>query len=169
MMSSYSGYLTYLEYVAGSSKGQTEVGDIFNSPFGLAPVDQKYTSSQVEENRTTTSANEVVTLGWGPVIPGTVEVTDGTNVYCDDGNGNLFTKANIVSKVTNYENGAVRVTVTTQNAAAYSNVVKYGLAVDKQVKPAGSGINPIYTTDANAQVTLPTNGTTYTISYSYKL
>ena len=38
-MPAYSGYITYLEYTAGSNKGQTKQGDMFNSVFGLGKVD----------------------------------------------------------------------------------------------------------------------------------
>ena len=49
-MSSMSGYITYIEYVAGSKKGQTENGDLFNNPFRLGDVDANYTSQAVVEN-----------------------------------------------------------------------------------------------------------------------
>ena len=49
-MSSMSGYITYIEYVAGSKKGQTENGDLFNNPFKLGDVDANYTSQAVVEN-----------------------------------------------------------------------------------------------------------------------
>ena len=48
-MSSYSGYINYVEYVAGIDKGDVKQGDLFNSPFGLGKVDEKYTSSRVVE------------------------------------------------------------------------------------------------------------------------
>lgn len=164
-----------LEYVAGSNKGQTQVGDVFNSPFGLAPVDEKYTSSQVEENATVVS--NTITLGWGPVVPGTIVVTatanDGTvTKYFDDGNGNLYT-GTPAAKVTNFDNGAARVTVNVGAASqAKASAVGYGLAVDKQVKPAGSGINPIY--DANTSASIDVTGITaitgaasIVVTYSY--
>lgn len=58
-MSSYSGYINYVEYVAGIDKGATKrgyvdengdtQGSMFNSPFGLGKVDPTYTSSRVVE------------------------------------------------------------------------------------------------------------------------
>ena len=58
-MSSYSGYINYIEYVAGIDKGETKhgyvdengdtQGSMFNSPFGLGKVDPTYTSSRVVE------------------------------------------------------------------------------------------------------------------------
>ena len=60
-MSSYSGYINYVEYVAGIDKGATKrgyvdengdtQGSMFNSPFGLGKVDPTYTSSRVVEER----------------------------------------------------------------------------------------------------------------------
>lgn len=38
-----------INYVAGSNKGATKQGDVFNNPFRLGDVDQDYTSSRVVE------------------------------------------------------------------------------------------------------------------------
>ena len=64
-MSSMSGYITYIEYVAGSKKGQTENGDLFNNPFKLGDVDANYTSQAVVE--TVAAAGNAV-LAWTPVV-----------------------------------------------------------------------------------------------------
>lgn len=48
-MSSMSGYITYIEYSAGTTKGETTQGDVFNSPFALGKVDQNYTANAVVE------------------------------------------------------------------------------------------------------------------------
>lgn len=48
-MSSMTGYVTYIEYSAGTTKGETTSGDVFNSPFALGDVDSNYTSSVVVE------------------------------------------------------------------------------------------------------------------------
>ena len=102
MMESYSGYLSYIQFVAGSNKGKTAVGDVFNSPFALHNVDSTFTSSSVEENGAisasqTASTNNTVAIKWGPVIPGTVTgvLVDDTNhtyqaKFYDDGNGKLY-------------------------------------------------------------------------------
>ena len=63
-MSSMSGYITYIEYVAGSKKGQTENGDLFNNPFKLGDVDANYTSQAVVEN---VQAGEFKPA-WTPVV-----------------------------------------------------------------------------------------------------
>ena len=69
-MSSMSGYVTYIEYVAGKNKGQTENGDLFNSPFKLGDVNSNYTSDAVVENFQAAASPAAVTPVWGPVATG---------------------------------------------------------------------------------------------------
>lgn len=64
-MASFSGYITYVQYTAGTNKGQTKQGDVFNDPFRLGKVDVNYTGSAVVE---TVAAAGTVTLAWTPVI-----------------------------------------------------------------------------------------------------
>ena len=68
-MSSISGYITYVKYTAGSNKGETKQGDVFNDPFRLGKVDVNYTSAKVVE----TIAEGQTELAWGPVVEGSVE------------------------------------------------------------------------------------------------
>lgn len=69
-MSSFSGFITYIQYTAGSNKGETSQGDVFNDPFRLGKVDPNYTSERVVE--TTKVATEdtalVARLAWTPVL-----------------------------------------------------------------------------------------------------
>ena len=37
-----SGYVAYVQYTAGSNKGQTAKGTVFNDPFKLGDVDVNY-------------------------------------------------------------------------------------------------------------------------------
>lgn len=74
-MSSMSGYINYLKYTAGSNKGQTRQGDVFNDPFRLGNVNPNYTSSNVVENLTAGTGN---TLAWTPVVKGAFKAADGT-------------------------------------------------------------------------------------------
>ena len=64
-MASFSGYITYVQYTAGTNKGQTKQGDIFNDPFRLGKVDVNYTGSAVVEN---VAEAGTVTLAWTPVV-----------------------------------------------------------------------------------------------------
>lgn len=63
-MSSMSGFINYLTYTAGSNKGETKRGEVFNSPLGLGKVDPNYTSSKVVEAVT---ADEAFAPAWTPV------------------------------------------------------------------------------------------------------
>ena len=63
-MSSMSGFINYLTYTAGSNKGETKRGEVFNSPLGLGKVDPNYTSSKVVEAVT---AEEAFAPAWTPV------------------------------------------------------------------------------------------------------
>lgn len=69
-MPAYSGYITYLEYTAGSNKGQTKQGDVFNSVFGLGKVDVNYTGAHVNETHKATAAEVAAhkfSVKWTPV------------------------------------------------------------------------------------------------------
>lgn len=71
-MTSMSGYITYIDYVAGSNKGATRQKDLFNNPFKLGDVDVNYTSEVVAES-VTVSSNEAK-VNWTPIIPERTEV-----------------------------------------------------------------------------------------------
>lgn len=81
-MSSMSGYVTYIEYMAGTTKGETTQGDLFNSPFKLGNVDPRYTSNAVVE---AAEAGTAFVPAWTPVATGafTTIVVDGTEVEYD--------------------------------------------------------------------------------------
>lgn len=67
-MSSMSGFITYVQYTAGTTKGQTTQGEVFNDPFKLGKVDVDYTAARVVESFT--GANAAVTAAWFPVYDG---------------------------------------------------------------------------------------------------
>ena len=60
--------ITYIQYTAGTNKGQTRQGDVFNDPFKLGNVDVNYTAARVVENFT--GANSAVVASWYPVYTG---------------------------------------------------------------------------------------------------
>lgn len=70
-MTSMSGYITYIQYVAGKTKGAVEQGDMFNNPFKLGDVDESYTSSRVVE--TAEMKDGQAQLAWYPVLPDSVQ------------------------------------------------------------------------------------------------
>lgn len=92
-MSSMSGYINYLKFTAGVTKGNVQAGTVFNDPFRLGKVDPNYTSSRVNVDTTLTAAQTVFNMDWKPVISGTINVAvtvDGaTTNYVDIANGVL--------------------------------------------------------------------------------
>ena len=94
-----SGYIQYVDYTAGSNKGNVVQGQSFNNPFALGNVDPNYTSSKVEKNATAAASTSFWGFDWKPVIPGTVKVTMGGTDYVDDGNGVLYAASDVVEKV----------------------------------------------------------------------
>jgi hypothetical protein len=74
-MTSMTGYITYLKITAGSKKGETEKGHVFNSPFYLGTPDKNYTSSAVVESFVGDGSNKVFTVAWTPLVSvGSVKV-----------------------------------------------------------------------------------------------
>lgn len=82
--------INYVKYVAGSTKGNTTQGDVFNDPFRLGKVDTHYTSSRVVKDYNLTTPTESFTMDWKPVVPGTISITAGGVTYVDDGKGTLI-------------------------------------------------------------------------------
>ena len=106
-MTSMSGYVAYLKITAGTNKGETEQGELINSPFQLGKVDRDYTSAAVAEKATafseTIGSATVVFLqtAWFPVYNGddaksklqVLDATTGTavTVVIDEANSNFTT------------------------------------------------------------------------------
>lgn len=61
------GNIAYVEYVKGTSKGQSKVGDLVNGVYSLGDVDVNYTGEAVVEN---ISAPGNVKPAFGPVVKG---------------------------------------------------------------------------------------------------
>lgn len=72
-MTSITGYIAYIKYTAGSTKGNTTRGKVFNDPFRLGDVDVDYTSARVTETAKVEDVNGDLTikLMWFPVYNGT--------------------------------------------------------------------------------------------------
>lgn len=98
-MTSMTGYITYLKIVAGSNKGQTKQGDLFNSVFQLGTPNPNYTSSSVVENFSGDGSTTEFTVAWTPLVSvakvtvGGVEVAS-TGYSVDTATGKItFTSA----------------------------------------------------------------------------
>lgn len=115
-MSSMSGYIQYIKFVAGSNKGGVEQGDLFNDPFKLGKMTNEraaYTSSAVVEP--VASGETEVTLAWTPVQPKGAEASGNVKALDKDGNETWLT-ADAQNKVT-VPAGTVKV------AYLYDNIV----------------------------------------------
>lgn len=91
-MSAMSGYVNYIKYVAGSTKGGITKGHVFNDAFRLGDVDPEYTSSRVTFTQSIAESAKTsdFELKWTPVIPGTVSISVSGTKYVDDGKGHLI-------------------------------------------------------------------------------
>jgi len=78
-MTSMTGYITYVNYVAGTDKGDITQGHLFNNPFQLGDVKSAtYTSDRVVEAVTAgTGAQALAWLQDGDVAHGVFPVTSG--------------------------------------------------------------------------------------------
>lgn len=109
-MSSLSGYVNYIEYTAGSNKGETKQGDVFNSPFGLGKVDPNYTADRVVEVQSATGA---FTPAWTPVLKG----------FFRDGDAKYDFKVTAADGTTSYANEGDEIAEGSKVAYVYDNVV----------------------------------------------
>jgi hypothetical protein len=90
-LSSRNGRIHYLDVVSERAKGQ--IGDrtkLFDALAGFRGT-QDFTSENIENERLSGPGGATfnVSLGYSPVIPGTLLLTDGTQQVRDDRNGNL--------------------------------------------------------------------------------
>ena len=76
-MSAMSGYIQYIQFTAGSNKGATAQGKVFNDPFRLqGTVDADYTGDRVAEVVTISAEDSTGRLAWAPVVAGSVSLVD---------------------------------------------------------------------------------------------
>ena len=73
-MTSISGYINYIQYTAGSNKGETRQGDVLNDPFRLGKVDKDYTSERVVESFVGDASRTAFKVMWGPIVTDSVKV-----------------------------------------------------------------------------------------------
>ena len=120
-----------MQYTAGSNKGETHQGDVFNNPFKLGDVDVNYTAAKIVESFT--GANNPVTASWFPVYDGaateakaritSIVTSGGTAVAVADdasvtvgGDGKTLTLSNGTGT-------AINATDTVKVAYVYDNIV----------------------------------------------
>lgn len=102
-MTSVSGYIAYVKYIAGSNKGATKQGDLRTSPFAIGDVDVNYTGDKVVELVTGTE----LTPAWTPIITKTFKDDSGTmhDVKVIKKAGTIVYKDLVGGKVTGLEDG----------------------------------------------------------------
>jgi len=107
-----TGRIHYLDVQTELAKGDIPMGRrVFNALSGFYGRDD-FTSHWITNERVGAAgaANYVFTVGYTPVIPNTFQVSDGTQVVTDDGNGNLVGAVGVGVNTINYLTGAVNVT-----------------------------------------------------------
>lgn len=122
-MTSFSGYIAYVNYSYGTTKGSTTAGTVINNPFKLGNVDVNYTSNIVgNEAKPSTSALGAAsgTLLWVPLTKGKVDFIVGAVEIKDNGEGKLFQGTTEVGTI-DYKTGAYSFTAT--GIAAVTTVV----------------------------------------------
>lgn len=125
-MSSISGFINYIQYTAGSNKGETKQGDILNDPFRLGKVDTNYTSERVVETTTVVTEDTalVAQLAWSPVM------VDENNKLANG--GKIYKGTTEVTEYTVTKEGKITFTGSTVSA---SDTVKVSYVYDNVVIP----------------------------------
>ena len=108
-----------IEYQAGSTKGSTTTGDVFNSPFKLGNVDATYTSQKVVEPVTSFTSG-TTKIAWTPVA---LDENNAPVMKFLDADGNELT----ATGVSVADDGTVTATIASGTVAKiayeYNNVV----------------------------------------------
>ena len=142
------GYITYFEYVKGSNKGESAVGDLIVNPFKNGKVDLNYTSSTVVENAVIAEVDSksTIVLKWGPVVPGSIAFTIGNDKFFDGGDGFLYqgkfaSKRFTAEQVGDDERleGQAGRFIVDAGTATKVGTVKYGFANSKSTNKTTNG------------------------------
>lgn len=123
------GMIFYFDMIYGSTKGSITQGQpVFSSLTGH-PGDSTFSSPEISDEALTDGAGAAAvtgTLSYTPVVPGTLQITDGTQTVTDDGAGNLQGTVNPAGVNTvNYSTGLVTLTFAGVVAAGTSVTASY--------------------------------------------
>lgn len=132
-----SGYITYINYTAGTDKGNVSKGDIFNNPFKLGDVDgddpttgagnghtANYTSAKVVETVASFTSG-TTKVAWTPVAPGSIRALDANGNEVSDNDTTAWTAA---------DNGTITAGAYVSGKSA-SDVAKLAYEYDNVVIP----------------------------------
>jgi hypothetical protein len=183
-MTSMSGYINYLNYTAGSNKGNVKIGDVFNNPFALEQAhnkDANYTSSKVAIDNAAFTAGTKMTLRWSPVQKGSIlvalkatENAAPSGYVFDKADGTVYfsTKAPVTTQVTD-ANGNVTIVREAEGETALTVTTDYVIDYGKTRDGAAAGIGNANATDVfgsitiNSTVTGASTATVVDLSYVY--
>ena len=114
-MKSRQQIIPYFKVIAENTKGETAKGDILSSAFvNRQGYDPNFTGRVIKSEAVANS-----TLAYTPVLPGSVTISDGTDLYIDNGAGSLIKKSDSSTAGTiNYATGAIG-TLTGTLSATY--------------------------------------------------
>ena len=88
-MKSRQQIIPYFKFIAENTKGETAAGTVLSSAFvNRQGMDPNFTGRVIRNEAVANS-----TLAYTPILPGSVSISDGTDVYIDDGNGQLIKKS----------------------------------------------------------------------------
>ena len=90
-MTSWTGFVTYTDFVAGDDKGGVQHDDLFNGAYGLGKMNEaraSYTSAYVVEE--VEAKDGETKIAWIPATKAEV-VDDGTELFVDSETGILYT------------------------------------------------------------------------------
>jgi hypothetical protein len=135
----------YMDMVYGSNKGNVRRGDTAFSSVARGANNPDYSSPTVDSEQVGVGTGApggagTPTLSYLPLVPGTIQFTDGTQIITDDGNGNLT--GDILAGAANartidYESGTV------SGALNFKAAVAAGVAVTCTYQ---------YNTEANSNI-----------------
>lgn len=149
-----SGYLTYIQYTAGNTKGATTQGDLFNNPFRLGDVgdvDADYTGAHVVET-VAAGASAAYKPAWDAAVKGVFHVvTDGGKQVELESLG-IDANAFDPSAVTNYD---VKI-IANDDTVTYANLDTDG-KVPTSAFPADAATKPFRVAYVYNNIVIPQN------------
>jgi hypothetical protein len=112
-----SGNVFYMDVVAGSSKGSVKKGDTLWSARGGHGPSRDFSSERVmNEQLAVQQGGQVLyagNLGYAPIRPGTLVISNGADSYTDNANGTITGGSTITGMGTvDYVSGAVAITLS---------------------------------------------------------
>jgi hypothetical protein len=109
-----SGNVFFLDYVAGTTKGDVTKGDkLWDSRGGHGP-NRDFASEQITSEQLTAAGtgSTAATIAFTPIRPGTVIISNGSDTYVDDSNGNFPAVGGLSAGTINYVTGAINLTLS---------------------------------------------------------